>query len=320
MNTVDQGLWAVDPEEADFDDHRRKSRDRWLATYSMKALKQGAAVDARIVKHQRFDELIAALDRMFLLAKEVQQPVGGIIRGTAGVGKSTLCRYFMDTLPHHNLAERSAGMIFIRMRRGNSLAGVVQQVLKQLNYPLLRVNSTTLDAKRSLSVDALRRHKTRLLLVDEGQQIVAMRGARTGDGSAASEYFRELMDEAKLAVCLVGGPNLSELKTVDPYLDSRCVVNESLRDFAMDADWLSLAQAMLPESSSLNLRSLQSSREGFQALHKTARGNLRRLKQFLTELAMVTVDSGKVAPEKATLQLAFQRAFGSEERSDCPWT
>jgi hypothetical protein len=320
MNAVDHGLLAVDPEEADFDDHRRKSRDRWLATYSMKALKQGAAIDARIVKHQRFDELIASLDRMFLLAKEVQQPVGGVIRGTAGVGKSTLCRYFMDTLPHHNLAERSTGMILIRMRRGNSLASVVQQVLKQLNYPLLKVNSSTLDAKRSLSIDALRRHKTRLILVDEGHQIVAMRGARVGDGSAASEYFRELMDEVRLAVCLVGGPNLAELKTIDPYLDSRCVVNESLKDFAMDADWLSLAQAMLPETATLNLRSLQSSREGFQALHKTARGNLRRLKQFLTELAMVTVDSGRVAPESATLQLAFQRAFGSEERSDCPWT
>ena len=41
MNAVDYGLWAVDPEEADFDDHIRKSRDRWFATYSVKALKQG---------------------------------------------------------------------------------------------------------------------------------------------------------------------------------------------------------------------------------------------------------------------------------------
>jgi hypothetical protein len=319
MTAVDHGLWAVDPEEADFDDHIRKSRDRWFATYSVKALKQGVAIDRLIVKHKHFGQLIANLDRMFLLSKELRQPIGGVIRGTAGVGKSTLCKYFMETLPHHDLAERSAGVIRIRMRRGNSLSIVVQQILKQLNYPLLKVNSTTLEAKRSLSIDALRRHKTRLLLVDEGHQIVLMRGSKTGDGSAASEYLRELMDEAQLAVCLLGGPSLSDLKTVDPYLASRCVVNESLSDFAMDADWSSLAQAMLPESSTLNLKGLQTSREGIKALHTTARGNLRRLKQFLTELTMVTIDSGKVSPEKATLQLAFQRAFGSDESASSPW-
>jgi len=64
---------------------------------------------------------------------------------------------------------------------------------------------------------------------------------------------------------------------------------------------------------------LQSSREFREGLHKSTRGNLRRLKQLLTELAMTTVDARTSAPDPAQLRLAFHRAFGTEDLTNCPW-
>ncbi|MCE4555587.1 ATP-binding protein [Roseateles cellulosilyticus] len=319
MRSNDHGFDPLDPEELEVDIGRRQIRERWLATYTPKALQQGAAIDNAIVKHDRFNELVGSLDRMFLLSKELRQPVGGVIGGNAGVGKTTLCRYFLDALPVHDLADRGSGVLYLRLRRGRSLAAVVQRILGLLNYPLFKVGNANLDARRSLSIDALRRRKIRLLLVDEGHQMIGQSKARRDDGTSISEYFREVMDEAQIAVCIVGGISLSELGHVDPYLESRCVVNEALSDFTLDKPWLSLVQSLMPSNSALEFKQLQTSREIREAIHKTARGNLRRLKQYLAELAMATVDARKSTPTPVELKLAYQRAFGSQELSSCPW-
>jgi hypothetical protein len=319
MNSFKPRIEFVDPIALDGDDHRFRTRQRWTTTYSNKALRQGMLVDARIVRHDRFNQSIAALDRMFLLGKELRQPIGGVISGPPGVGKTTIFEYYMQTLPQHDLAERSKAMIHLRMRRIGALGGLVQSVLQQLKYPLMKVNSNTVDAKRSLSIDALRRHNTRLILVDEANLASLRRGASSGEGSSISEYFREVMDESNVAVCLAGGSSLADLKQVDPHLDSRCVVKEPHQDFALDADWLGIAQAVLPNNDVVKLHGIHSSRDEQLTLHTICRGNLRRLKQFATELTMVTVDAGKSAPATAHLQLAFARAFGSEEAASCPW-
>ena len=319
MHSTDKELRMTEPEELEIEAAQRRARERWLSTYSTRALKQGAAIDNAIVRHARFQELVGNLDRMFLLGKELRQPVGGVISGSAGVGKSTLCRYFLDTLPQHDLAESGSGVLYIRLRRGRSLAAVVQQILGQLNYPLFRTSNANLDAKRSLTLDALRRHKIRLLLVDEGHQAINYSAAKRDDGSAISEYFRELMDETQVAVCLVGGPSLKDLGRTDPYLESRCVVNEALQGFELDDHWVSLVQSLLPSNGALDFKQLQTSREVREGLYKATRGNLRRLKQYLTELAMATVDASKANPDSALMKLAFQRAFGREELQSCPW-
>jgi Bacterial TniB protein len=307
MLSTDKELRMTEPEELEIEAAQRRARERWLTTYSARALKQGAAIDNAIVRHARFQELVGSLERMFLLGKELRQPVGGVISGSAGVGKSTLCRYFLDTLPQHDLAESGSGVLYIRLRRGRSLAAVVQQILGQLKYPLFRTSNANLDAKRSLTLDALRRHKIRLLLVDEGQQAINHSAAKRDDGSAISEYFRELMDETQIAICLVGGPSLKDLGRTDPYLESRCVVNEALQGFALDDHWVSLVQSLLPGNGSLDFKQLQTSREVREGLYKATHGNLRRLKQYLTELAMATVDASKSNPDSALMKLAFQR-------------
>lgn len=319
MLLTDREFRLAEPEELEIEATQRRARERWLSTYSAKAIRQGAGIDNALVKHTRFQELVGDLERMFLLGKELRQPVGGIISGGAGVGKSTLCRYFMDTLPQHDLTESGSGVLYLRLRRGRSLSAVVQQILGQLQYPLFKVNNANLDAKRSLTLDALRRNKIRLLLIDEAHQVIAQNAAKRDDGSAISEYLREIMDETQIALCLVGGPSLKDLGRTDPYLESRCVVNEALKGFELDDRWVSLVQSLLPSNSVLDFKHLQVSREVREGLYKTARGNLRRLKQYLTELAMVTVDARKAAPEAALMQLAFQRAFGREELQSCPW-
>lgn len=319
MRLDEAAFRLTEPEEIDVDPERRKTRERWLASYSPKALKQGIAIDNSVVQHQRFKQLVQCLDRMFLLSKELRQPVGGVIRGTAGVGKSTLCQYFLDTLPTHDLAERGSGVLYLRLRRGRSLGAVVQQILTLLDYPAFKISRDNLDARRSISLVSLRRHKIRLLLVDEAHQLMLHGMAQRDDGSAISEYLREIMDEAQIAVCLVGGVSLSEIGRVDPYLESRCVVNEVLKDFQLDDAWLSLVQSLMPSNETLDFKQLQSSREIRERIYKSSGGNLRRLKQYLAELAMTTAEAGKKSPDSEEFRVAYQRAFGNEGLQASPW-
>lgn len=303
------------------DEEGLKTKARRLATYSTEALRRALPIDRLVIPHAAFATALAALDRGFQLGKEFSVPAGVRVYGPPGTGKTTLLRYFADSLPRFDLIEPGMGVVRIRLPRAPHIGSVVESVLRALQYPFPAVSSTTVGIKRELSIEALRRKGTRLLAVDEAHNLCgASVGAKreSAEGTTVSNYLSELIDEAKVAICLAGGPALERLEERDRYLASRCPTCLELSNFPLNGQWLGLVAAIVKQCDTFDLKFVNQEDQR-RPLHDATAGNPRALKTLLIEAVLVAVDAGQKQLDKGVLAIAFQRVNGSKVQMLNPW-
>lgn len=291
-----------------------------MAMYSSEALRRAYVVDRLIVPHNGFNAALASFDRSFQLAKEFNVPAGVRVYGPPGAGKSTVVQYFRDSLPPFNLIEAGFGVIKVEIPKSPQVGSVIEAVLAAVEYPFSKVTSTTVHIKREQSVKALQRKGTRILAVDEAQNLFMAAGSKmTGEGTAVTSYLRYVADAAKVSLCLAGGPALARLEALDKYLASRCPTVTELTDFTAGAEWLGLVKSIVKQCDTFDLAFLDQV-EQRKPLFQAVGGNLRALKILVIESILVAVDAGLAQLDSGSLALALNRVRGSKNVADNPWS
>jgi len=310
----------AEPDE-DMDDERYRTRERRMAMYSESALARAASLEGLLVGHDDFKRGLAALDRAFQLGRALEMPMGMRLVGPPGTGKSALQKYFRNSLPSSTLFEPGMGVLMFRIRKTPRLGHAVESILRALNYPFSKVTEGTLGAKRDLSIEALKRKKTRLLLIDEAHNLCLV-GRSTkrncSEGTEVTEYIREVMDEARVAVCLAGGMSLDDLRSRDEYLASRCSTRTELSDFPLKGAWLGLIRSLIERCTAFDLKYLDCDSQR-PLLHAATGGNPRALKTLITEAVLVGVDGGQDSLDDSILSKAFSHVRGSASSASNPW-
>lgn len=301
-------------------DEGLKVKARQMAMYSQDAIRRACIVDRLIVPHSKFSAALTCFDRSFQLSKEFSVPAGVRVYGPPGSGKSTVIRYFRDSLPRVDLIEHGMGAIALEIPKSPHVGAVIEAVLTAVDYPFSRVTSNTVHIKRELSVNALQRKGTRIVTVDEAHNLFGASSARlTGEGTAVTNYLRYLADHARVSLCLVGGPALAGLESLDKYLASRCPAATELFDFSADAEWLGLVKSIVKQCDTFDLSFLDQV-EQRKSLFQAVAGNLRALKILLIEGILVAVDAGRQQLDTACMATAFQRIHGSKSVAANPWS
>jgi hypothetical protein len=307
------------PNNGEAGDEGLKVKARQMAMYSPEAIRRAYIVDKLIVPHTNFTAALTSFDRSFQLAKEFSVPAGVRVYGPPGSGKSTVIRYFRDSLPRFDLVEAGMGAVAIEMPKSPQVGSVIEAVLTAVDYPFSRVTSNTVHIKRELSVKALQRKGTRILAIDEAHNLFGAGSARlTGEGTPVTNYLRYLADNAMVSLCLVGGPALAGLETLDKYLASRCKTPTELPDFTAGAEWLGLVKAIVKQCDTFDL-SLLDHVDQRKLLFKAVEGNLRALKILLIESILVSVDAGQQQLDTGCMAIAFQRVHGAKSTASNPW-
>ena len=297
-----------------------KVKSRQMAMYSGEALRRAYVVDRLIVPHSGFKAALASFDRSFQLAKEFSVPTGVRVHGPPGAGKSTVLQYFRDSLPPFSLIEAGFGVIRIEVPKLPQVGSVIEAVLAAVEYPFSKVTSTTVHIKREQSVKALQRKGTRILAVDEAQNLFMAAGAKmTGEGTAVTSYLRHVADNAKVSLCLAGGPALARLEALDRYLASRCPTMTELVDFTAGGEWLGVVRSIVKQCDTFDLGFLDQV-EQRKPLFQAVSGNLRALKILVIESILVAVDAGQDRLDAGCMAIALNRVRGSKNVADNPWS
>lgn len=303
------------------DEEQRRTLARQITTYSPKAMKAAVEVDRIFVAHRDFVSTVKAFDRVFQLGRELSVPQGVSLIGPPGSGKTSLLRYFQASLPQSSLFETGLGVLTVRLPERPSLGPIVSALLKRLRYPFPSVSHQTVGIKRGLLVEALANNGTRLIGFDEAGHMCGpgVRKAESGkSGNEVTEFIRELIDEAHVAVALCGDEQLASLDRIDAALGDRVTVRQRMSDFASNEIWSGLLAAFARQCTAFDISFICQDTQP-ATIHKATRGNARRTKALLVEAVLIAVDKGLAVLNDAVMGEAFAMVNGSASLEANPW-
>lgn len=287
---------------------------RRVNTYSTQALMQGSLVDRCIVNHSQFTRAVTAMERAFQLAPEFETPQGVVLVGPPGTGKTAAFKFFRETLPSSSLFAAGEGAIGLRCPKRPRVGTFVSALLNAYRYPFASGNSKQMYIRRHVLFEAMQQKGTRLIFVDESQNMLYARQTTTGEDcdTEVSEFFKEMMDTCRVALVLAGSRDLNRLSESDSALSSRLSVKETLIDIPLDAEWMGILKTFSQQCPKIDQSAIVAP-EMAMLLHKATFGNLRSLKRLLLEAVLLTADSLEAAISKATLSRAYTLVSGSAE-------
>lgn len=294
--------------------HRRR-----IFMYSPEALSKGLPAERIFVRHPALDSALAAFDRIYQLAQAATMPLGMVLVGETGTGKSSLVRYFRSSLPPSTTCDEQTDALLVRLQERPNLGRMISSLLRQVRYPFANVTKGTVSLKKDTLIDALRQKRTRVIFVDEAQHLMlgALRRNAAESHSELTEFLRELMDESHVAIVLVGTATLDDVRASDKNLGSRVTGRIELSSFE-GAHFVAFLRAFAKQCKSFPLTKtdLAASEASLMA---ASGGNPRALKRLLVEAILVAVDSGKEVLDDEVFALAFQRISGINSLASNPF-
>lgn len=304
-----------------FDFEDRQIMARRLHMYSEKALEIGLQIDQIFVSHTAFKQALAGMDRIFQLADKVDMPQGMRLIGPSGTGKTSLLRYFQQSLPKSSLFAEGLGSVYMRIPMRVTTLYMIASMLRQYGYPFRRITWDTYEQRITVLLDAIRQKGTRLLMIDEAHNLiprVARRVPTREEGTSPTDFIRLLMDEANVGVVLAGVGVLEHFADLDEALASRVVGCLRLQVFDYDSAWGRLIKGLVHQSQRFDIGVLLKPDINRQ-LYKASQGNLRNLKRLITEMVLVAVESGVASLEAAHLQRAYDLVYGAASPKGNPF-
>lgn len=309
---------SVDIDDLDADELNLAARRQRL--YSRHALKTGLPLDQIMINHSRFAKAVTAFDRVFQIAPEVTMAHGIRLIGPTGSGKSSLFRYFRDSLPKSTLFTPGFGAIGIRVGSRPTAGQIVSRLLRAYKYPFSGGRASTIFGRSEIVQDLIREKGTRLIFIDEAHRLLHQ--VRRSDSDerepTATAFLLDLMDESRVALALGGTDQLDRLGKVDSHLDDRLSVRQELRHFAPASEWLGLMKAFKENCTTFDLSLILDPAEA-KALNTATRGSLRRLKRLLTEAVLIGADAGALRLERGHLAKAFTIVQGDDGVEETPY-
>jgi hypothetical protein len=292
----------------------RQTYRRRLFMYSSKALATGLPAERIFVTHPAFKSALEALDRIYQLSVDSSVPQGAMLIGETGTGKSSLIRYYKESMPPSMLFEVNTGALILRLQERPYIGRVVSTLLRLMHYPFSQVAKNTVSLKKDIVIDAMKQKGTRMILVDEAHHLCHARK----HGTETTEYLRELMDECRIGVVLCGTTALDGLRDVDRHLHARVTGRFELKNFEAQTQFQGFIKAFASQCKTFELTGIHGAE--FSKFWLTAcKGNPRAFKRLVVESILVAVDAGRTSLDLPTIATAFDRVAGRDSLLSNPF-
>lgn len=311
-------------EENFIDDTESQDQQRRLGTYSMAALESARELDQLYILHPDFKNALESMKRIHTLAPKFDMGQGMVITGPAGVGKTSIFKYFCKSLPNTDLLDKNYSAVAVRLQKNYTAASVIRTLLEYFGHPFTRGTDAQLLTRRNRVIDYFIEKQTQLLFIDEAGGLLEKKvdqGNRfklTFQAAEIADLIREVMDACRAAVVLSGISTHTSLASIDEGLSSRMTVFHEIKPFVLNGNWISLLGSMSAGFTAHD-SSIIKRHDIAALLHSITGGNLRNLKRLLIEAVLISIDKDDPSLSLPSLSLALKRVHGSNPKSQTPF-
>ncbi|MBU1295738.1 MAG: TniB family NTP-binding protein [Gammaproteobacteria bacterium] len=265
-------------------------------------------------------EVLADLESLYQSAEIGGDQLSMLLCGDTGTGKSALIRYFSET-KNQNQSE-SLPILLSRVPSKLTVEDTTRQLLGDLGVfgsSSHRYKNTQSDAHlTSRLLDALRVKNTKLIIINEFQELIEFKGAR--DRQAIGNRLKLISEEAGVPIVLAGMPWIDEILNDSQWASRLATRRHTLNYLSLSKrpkeynELLKLLEQSIPCEVENSLTEFEISLSLFAA----SCGEIRQLKALLTEAIKLCLISSKPLT-KQSLSDSFKNLYpGNENPFDLP--
>jgi type II secretory pathway predicted ATPase ExeA len=199
-----------------------------------KLIRRVNQMDAVVVAHDALRASIEGIKECVAWSESAREPLGALLTGDGGVGKTTVCRAILQTYrPYESFepdcAVRIVPAYFASIPEPSTIKSVSTSLLRGLGDPAPERGSAMKATARLVKL--LERCKTKLILLDEFQHLLLKGQQRTEQH--VCDWIKALVNESGVMICLIGVPDCEDLIKSDEQLGRRFAMRFRLSRLAV---------------------------------------------------------------------------------------
>ncbi|MCD9186338.1 MAG: TniB family NTP-binding protein [Pyrinomonadaceae bacterium] len=185
-------------------------------------------IEKLFIMHPSFERCFNTIKECHEHSKLSVEPLCALITGEPGVGKTTLCEKYEKMYPRVELEEKTKVPVLVaRIPVPATPKNMVTALLSALGDPLADKGTTYSKTLRLFNL--LRQCQVEIIIIDEFHHVI------DGDSDkvlyTVSDWLKQLINEAKLPIILVGLPHSIKILEANPQLKRRFAMREELSNF-----------------------------------------------------------------------------------------
>lgn len=183
-----------------------------------------AKLDKIVICHPDFDRAIEGIEHCLQKSSDFREPVGCMLTGQGGYGKTTICRVVMSKMPSETKIVDNHEKIVIpafycSVPSPATVKSVAIALLIQLKDPNPFVGTTAQLTKRVCHL--LKKCETRLVFLDEFHHLYDNLRNSTRVNTAVCNWIKSIVNDTAIMFCLVGNIDFPSHLVHDSQLSRR---------------------------------------------------------------------------------------------------
>lgn len=176
-----------------------------------------------ICHHSDFSNALNAIEECMQMSQMNNQPIGCLLLGDGGVGKSTICKLIKSKHKSYKSIENNVEKLIVPafyfpVPAPITIKSLAIRMLEELGCTDHKGTSEQLNYRLRI---LLKECKTQLIMLDEFHHIYSSSAQKNKTSENVANWIKTLADETKICICLIGLPNIQENLFIDSQLARR---------------------------------------------------------------------------------------------------
>lgn len=282
-----------------------------------------AKLDNIVICHPDFGKAIEGIEHCLKKSTAYREPVGCMLTGLGGCGKTTVCRVVMSKMPSEvkivdNCEKSIIPAFYCAIPSPATVKSVAVALLTQLKDPNPFVGTSAQLTKRVCHL--LKQCETKLIFLDEFHHLYDVLRNSTKVNSAVCNWIKSIVNETQIMLCLVGNTDFPHYLVQDSQLGRRFPKEFRMRPLQPDTQQVTgTIRPFIREiaSRSKEILNVEFDNDFFEShscnqIYAATSGNPAFVMLLLKEAIHITLQSGGRVVTVADFGLAWEEGLCSQ--------